>query len=177
MRKFLLLVFPAILASSTPAFAIDFADPSGDRQARLEFDIGVDLVNHQKYAQSTSHLEAALQKFPDDVDILRYLAFAHRRIAKTCVGTAHDAEIRLANAYYRRALDVEPSRTEFLEYMGEMYLEMDDLPSARIKLEEINRRCSEGCRARDDLAAAIAFYQSQPAPNGQSETLPPTRAE
>lgn len=178
MRKMLYLAIPALLTIGAPAHAIDFADPSGDRRARLEFDIGVDLVNHQKYVEAMPHLEAALQKFPDDVDILRYLGFSHRIIAKDRVGTAHDAEVRLANAYYKRALDVDPNRKEFLQYMGELYLEMDDPVSAHMKLDELRRRCPEGCRARDELAAAIAFYTPPPSPTvEQPAALPPTPAE
>jgi Tfp pilus assembly protein PilF len=152
------------LAGSAPVFAIDFADPSGETHARNQLDIGVDLVQHGKYVDATPHLESALQKFPDNVSILKYLAFAHRMIAKERVGTAHTGEIHLANAYYGRALDIDPNNTDLLEYMGELYLEMDDPAAARAKMAALERRCPQGCAQRDALAHAIADYTPPPPP-------------
>ncbi len=73
--------------------------------------------------------------------------------------TAHDAEIRIANTHYHRALDIDPNRNDFLEFMGELYLEMDDPVSASAKLAELERRCPKGCAQYDDLAASIASYR------------------
>ena len=150
------------LAGSAPVFAIDFADPSGDKHASNQFDIGVDLVQHGKYVDATPHLEAALQQFPDDIDILKYLGFAHRMIAKDRTGMAHAGEIRLANAYYGRALDIDPNNKDFLEYMGQLYLEMDDTDAAHAKMAALEKRCPQGCAQRDALARAIADYVPPP---------------
>jgi len=152
----------AWLVGSAPVLALDFANPGGEAHARNQLDIGVDLVQHGKYVDATPHLEAALQEFPDDIDILKYLGFAHRMIARERVGTAHTGEIRLANAYYIRALDIDPDNKDFLEYMGELYLEMDDPAGARAKMAALERRCPQGCAQRDALAHAIADYTPPP---------------
>lgn len=158
MRKTLLFATVMWLAGSMPALAIDFADPSGDTHARNELEIGVDLVRNGRYVDATPHLEAALTKFPDDISILKYLGFAHSMIAKDRVGTAHDGELRLAGAYYGRALDIDPDNRDFLQYMGELYLEMDDPEAAHAKMAALERRCPKGCAQRDALAHAIADY-------------------
>src|ERR1700749_3744152 len=159
MRKSFLFLAAALLASTTSVSAIDFASPGAERHARTEFDIGVDLVNHQKFADATAHLEIALQHFPDDTDILRYLGYAHRMVARERTGTSHDSELRLSNDYYRRALEIDPDQKDFLEYMGEIYLEMGDLSAARAKLAALERHCPEGCTERDELATSIAAYR------------------
>jgi tetratricopeptide (TPR) repeat protein len=162
MRKLLLPIVAASALFAGPAMAINFSDPSGDRHARIEFDIGVDLVTHQKYVASTPHLESALEQFPNDTDILGYLGFAHRMIAKSYTGSAHDAELRLSNEYYRRALNINPDRKDFLEYMGELYLEMDDPQAAKTQLAELKQYCPDGCPEHDRLATSIESYQPHP---------------
>ena len=152
----------AWFACSAPALAFDFADPGGDRHARNQFAIGIDLVQHGKLEEATPHLEIALQKFPDNISILKNLAFIHRVIAKQRVGTAHDGEVQLANAYYSRALDIDPDNRNLLEYMGEFYLELDDLASAHEKMAALERRCPEGCPQADALAHSIASYTPPP---------------
>jgi len=158
MRKIFVIAITAWIVGAGPALAIDFADPNGDVHARNQFDIGVDLVRSGKYVDATPHLEAALAKFPDDISILKYLGFAHSMIARDRVGTSHGGELRLAGAYYGRALDIEPDNRDFLQYMGELYLQMDDLGAAHAKMAALERRCPKGCAQRDALAHAIADY-------------------
>lgn len=163
MRGFLTALTVAILAGTMPSFALDLASPGADTRARLNFDIGVDLVDHQKYDDATAHLENALTEWPDDPDILKYLGYAHRMIARHRIGTAHSAELRIANVYYSRALNVDPNRKDLLELMGELYLEMDDPAAASAKLSALERHCPKGCTQFDELNAAIAAYRP-PAP-------------
>jgi hypothetical protein len=92
-------------------------------------------------------------------------------IARHRTGTAHGSELRLANDYYIRALDINPRRKDFLEYMGQLYLEMDDLAAADAKLAALTRLCPNGCVQRDNLAMAIAAYR--PAPPPVATPLPP----
>jgi len=174
MRRHVLSALALSTMLASPALAIDFAGPQGDRRARVEFQIGVDLVQHQKFDEATAHLDVALAQFPDDTDILKYLGFAHRMIAKNREGTSHDSELRLANAYYIRALDIDPRNREFLEYMGELYLEMDDPAAADAKLAALTRHCPNGCQERDALATAIAAYKPPPPPvHAPAELAPP----
>ncbi|HWA02588.1 MAG TPA: hypothetical protein VG819_03570 [Rhizomicrobium sp.] len=175
MRRFLFAAAAAaaLLSSSAPALAIASGSWPAMAQARREFDIGVDLVNHGAYAQATPHLEAALNEFPDDTDILNYLGFVHRLAARQMTGTAREGELRLASTYYRRALDSAPSRKAFLEFMGEIYLDMNNVPAAREKLKALDSECPEGCAERDMLARSISTYVPPPPP---VHDLPPAPA-
>ena len=49
MRRHVLSALALSTMLASPAFAIDFASPESDRRARIEFEIGVDLVQHQKF--------------------------------------------------------------------------------------------------------------------------------
>ena len=170
MRSFPALVAAAWFACSAQAVAFDLADPDGDRRARNQFAIGVDLLQHGKYDEAQPYLEKALEKFPDNISILKDLAFIHRTISKHRVGTSHDAEVQLANRYYIRALNLDPSNRNLLEYMGEYYLELNDPAAAHEKMAELERRCPEGCPQADALAHSIAAYAPPPPPVA---TMPP----
>ncbi len=164
MRKTvpLAIAVSALLVSAIPASAMTSDSPSAWTHARNELDIGVDLIQHGKIEESLVHLDAALDQYPKDTDILKYLGYAHRMLAKHRTGTARDTELRLADDYYRRALDIDPNAKDFLEYMGEVYLQMDDLAAARGKLTALDGLCPAGCAQRDALAQAIAAYSPPP---------------
>ena len=81
MRVPALAAAALLICGAQSVFAMDFSSPGTDTHARNQLNIGIDLVNHHKYADATAHLEIALQQYPDDVDILTYLGFAHRMIA------------------------------------------------------------------------------------------------
>lgn len=160
-----------LLASTSQAGAIASGGASEITHAREEFRIGVDLAQHGAYGDATAHLETALNEYPDDTDILIYLAFAHRMIARERTGTSHVGELRLANTYYRRALEANPTNRAFLEYMGELYLEMENPEAAREKLKRLDAECPEGCAEREMLARSIAAYApplATPAPGALS---------
>jgi tetratricopeptide (TPR) repeat protein len=166
----------AALSGAAPALAVASGSFSAGARARIEFDIGVDLVNHRAYADAMPHLEAALNEFPDDADILIYLGFVHRMVAAGSSGTARDGELRLANTYYRRALEADPSNRAFLEYMGELYLDMNDIGAAREKLRALETECPQGCAEREGLARSIAAYVPPANPSAPGALAPaPTR--
>jgi len=177
MRSFPVLVAAAWFACGVQAVALDFADPDGDRRARNQFAIGVDLLQHGKYEEATPYLENALEKFPDNISVLKDLAFIHRTISKHRVGTAHDAEVQLANRYYIRALNIDPGNRNLLEFMGEYYLELGDPAAAHEKMAELERRCPEGCPQADALAHSIASYTPPPAPAAIVPPPPPEATE
>ncbi|HVZ92029.1 MAG TPA: tetratricopeptide repeat protein [Rhizomicrobium sp.] len=180
MRKLIWAATTAFFcASATGALAISSGSPSAAAHARIERDIGVDLYKHGKYEQAAAYLAAALDEFPDDVGVLKYLATAHRMMAKTRTGEAHDGELQLANTYYRRALDEDPNDKDVLEFLGELYLEMDDPDAAREKLKALEARCPNGCQQRDMLASSIAAYKPAASPDAKTkpEALEPNSTQ
>ena len=177
MRKLVWITSVAFLCvSALPALAISSGTPAAASHARIQRDIGIDLYNHGKYEQAIAYLDGALDEFPDDVGIMKYLAAAHRQLAESRVGEAHDGELRLANDYSRRALDEDPNDKNMLEFLGELYLEMDAPDAAREKLKAIEALCPNGCLQRRTLAAAIAAYKApiSPAAETQPEALEPS---
>lgn len=78
-----------------------------------------------------------------DPRVLNYLGYAHRKQGRILVGLG----------YYEEALRLNPDFTLARSYMGEAFLELGDLNSARAQLQEIANRCGTDCdeyRALDD---------------------------
>ncbi|MFX4809720.1 tetratricopeptide repeat protein, partial [Acinetobacter baumannii] len=61
-----------------------------------------------------------------------------------------------ALTYYKKALDFNADHKGAREYLGELYVEMGDLPKAREQLAVLTRLCPQGCEEREDLEKALA---------------------
>jgi tetratricopeptide (TPR) repeat protein len=178
MRKISYLAILAPLVLATPTSAMKGYSPADWSHARLEYRIGVDLIQHHQIVEALPHLEAALDQYPDDTHLLTYLSFAHRTLAKVRIGTAHETELRMANDYYMRVLDNDCDPRDFQVYMGELYLELREPKAAAEELKVLENLCPEGCAQRDALTASLASYAAgpivfAPAAESPSEGRPP----
>ena len=163
MRKTPYLTIAAALLIATPGLAMKGYSPADNTNARNEYAIGVDLIQHHHTVEALPHLEIALDQFPDDTRLLTYLSFAHREIARSRTGTAHDTELRMAKDYYMRVLNNDSDPRDFQVYMGELYLQLHDPQAAAEELKVLEGLCPEGCPQRAALAASLARYEP-PAP-------------
>ena len=61
-----------------------------------------------------------------------------------------------ALTFYRKALDFNADHKGAREYLGELYVEMGDLPKAREQLAVLAKLCPQGCEEREDLEKVLA---------------------
>jgi len=59
-------------------------------------------------------------------------------------------------AYYQKALDLDPKHKGALEYLGELYVETDQMDKARAMAARLKALCPKGCEELADLEKAIA---------------------
>lgn len=123
-----------------------------------DYTIALRLIKHKQYAEAIPHLELALADKPHDADILNYLGFTKRMVGD------YDASLD----YYTRALAIDPNHKGVHEYLGELYLQKNDVPSAQKELATLATLCPSGCDERDTLTKAIADYK--PAGGGPAAT-------
>jgi hypothetical protein len=180
MRNLSILAIVAVpLMIATPGEAMQGYSPANWSQARIDQRIGVDLIQHHRIVEALPYLEAALDQYPDDTPLLTYLSYAHRALATQRTGTAHDAELRMANAYYMRVLNNDCDPRDFQVYMGELYLQLHEPKAAAEELKVLETLCPEGCAQRDALTASLASYEPAepvlPPPSADRyPTAPPT---
>jgi tetratricopeptide (TPR) repeat protein len=120
---------------------------------RDDYQIAVREIREQKYDDAIPHLERAAEKQPHNADIMNLLATTYRITGN----------YPLAMAWYKKALAENPDHKRAHENLGELYLGLNDLPSAQAQLAELARLCPDGCDDRDALGKAVAAYQAQPA--------------
>jgi len=110
------------------------------------YEAGRDLAMAGRYGQAITVLGLAADK--TDPRILNYLGYAHRKSGRIEVGLG----------YYQEALRIDPDYTLVREYLGEAYLQLGDVASARGQLDEIEKRCGKGCEEYAELADLIARF-------------------
>jgi Flp pilus assembly protein TadD len=62
--------------------------------------------------------------------------------------------------YYQYALSLDPKHLGANEYIGEAYLQLNDLAKAEEHLKRLDELCTFGCKEHTELKNAIAAYKS-----------------
>jgi tetratricopeptide (TPR) repeat protein len=161
MRRSILCV-AAVIALTAPAsvFAMGGGgggmgggyggSPMGGGMGFDDYTMAIRLIHREKYADAVPYLDRALMQKPNSADVLNYLGFTHRMLG----------DYPGSLDYYQRALARDPDHKGAHEYLGELYLNMHQLGSARGQLAELTRLCPNDCDERDTLTKSIAAYEA-----------------
>lgn len=122
----------------------------------------VELINEGKYEDAIKKLKRVERDAPDDPDVLNYLGYSSRKLGKN----------EDSFAYYTRALEADPDHKGANEYLGELYLQMGDLPKAEAQRAKLDTLCSFGCAELQALKAAIGEYKAKQDATGSIEQKP-----
>jgi tetratricopeptide (TPR) repeat protein len=113
-----------------------------------DYATAVRLIHNEKYAQAIPYLNRALQQGPS-ADVLNYLGYTHRMLG----------DYPASLDFYNRALARNPDHKGAHEYLGELYLKMNQLANANAQLAELTRLCPDGCEEKEVLTKAISDYR------------------
>jgi len=125
-----------IVASAAPTWAVDTmsstaaADLSAPRAKIKAKDWTGAITDLKKIAETTTH-----------ADVYSLLGFALRN-----AGSVAEAKV-----FYAKALDFDPDHKGAHEYLGELYLKVNDMAKAREQLAILGKLCPTGCKELDDL--------------------------
>lgn len=109
-----------------------------------------DLIDDEKYAKAIPLLQQSIQEKGEYADALNLLGFANRKLGDKAK----------AMTYYTKALNMEPQHLGANEYVGELYLELNDLPKAEERLAVLKNACGD-CDEYGDLEEAIDDYKQE----------------
>lgn len=124
-----------------PAYSREKADP--------DFAAGLQAVKRKDWPEVVARMGAYTQRKPDDADGWNELGHAYRQTGR--MAPALDA--------YDKALQLDPKHRGAREYLGEAYLQMNDLPRAEQELKQLDRLCLFGCREYTVLKQSIEQYK------------------
>ena len=135
------------LAPVTAAWALGSEDkPSSPEYAQAE-----KAIKAGNYEAALPLLEKVVAAKPKNANAWNYIGYSNRKLKR------FDA----AMSAYKKALDLEPNHRGANEYLGELYLQLDDLANARERLKVLDAACFFGCEEYDELKEAIAKYEAK----------------
>ena len=108
-------------------------------------------VDSLRFKHALPILEELVRVEPRNADAWNLLAFSQRNLGN----------IRSARQNYDKALALDPNHKGAHEYLGEMFLILNDLESAQKQLATLASICPQGCDQRDDLRQAIEAYKTR----------------
>ncbi len=108
-------------------------------------------VDSLRFSRALPILQELVRAEPDNADAWNLLAFSQRQLG----------DIRSARQNYDKALALDPSHKGAHEYLGELFLMLNDLESARQQLLTLTALCPAGCEQREDLQRAIDAFTAR----------------
>ena len=141
-----ILLAATLVGLSTLAFADGGYGNASSRLAPFQ-----ELIEAEKYETAIQKLQTALAEKADDADLLNLLAYSQRKLGRF--------DVALVN--YEKALAIDPTHRGANEYLGELYLQMDQPELAMQRLKVLDDDCFFGCQEFDDLQHAIETYRNK----------------
>ena len=114
-----------------------------------EYYAAMKLIKKKSYSSAIENLLKAEKYNKKDADIYNYLGFSHRKIG----------DLEKAALYYNKALTISPNHQGALEYQGEMFLTLDQLPKAEANLKKLGKLCFLGCKEEKMLKESILKFK------------------
>ncbi len=107
-------------------------------------------INREEYYKAIDELNNILAKKPNHADAWNLLGFSARK----------SGDFKTAETAYSKALSINPKHTQAMEYMGEMYLSLNQPSKAEELLSRLEKLCTYNCKDRDLLKSAIKKYKA-----------------
>jgi len=106
-------------------------------------------VNAKDYRGAMPILNKIIAKDRRNADALNLMGFCDRKLGN----------IDEALEYYNKALAIKPNHVGANEYLGELYLELKNLPKAEERLKVLAKACN-GCEEQQELKEKIEKYKA-----------------
>lgn len=112
------------------------------------YDVAADDIAAQRYARALPRLRAIVTAEPGHADAWNLIGFASRKIG----------DLRTSWKAYQTALSIKPDHRGAREYLGEWYLQNDDVAGAVEQYRTLASLCAGPCIEKDTLEKAIVAY-------------------
>jgi Flp pilus assembly protein TadD len=109
-------------------------------------------VESKDFTSALGHLTKAIQEKPSDADAHSLLGYSYRKLG------SYDKSME----HYQKALKIDSSHRGAREYLGELYLDMNQLADAERELRALKKACPffGKCEEYEDLKEAIEKYKA-----------------
>ncbi len=101
----------------------------------------VAYINRGEYQQALTSLYESSESFGVHPDVLTYLGFVNRKLGN----------MDIALEYYQTALSIDEDHRGANEYLGELYVETEQMHLAQSQLAKLEQICDFGCEEAEEL--------------------------
>jgi Tfp pilus assembly protein PilF len=110
-------------------------------------------IDAKDFKGAVGYLTKAVEQEPDNADAHSMLGYSYRKTGVFDKSMEH----------YQKALKIDSNHRSAHEYLGELYLDMNQLDNAEKQLAALKRACPffGRCEEFDDLKKAIDEYKSK----------------
>ncbi len=114
---------------------------------------GRKAIEAKDYKTAVGHLTKAVQEEPRNADAHSMLGYSYRKVGTFDKSMEH----------YQTALKLDSNHRSAHEYLGELYLDMNQLPNAEKQLAVLRKACPwfGKCEEFEDLKEAIDKYKAK----------------
>ncbi len=132
------------------AFA-DLPEPKATENANIA--AGRKAIEAKDYKGAVGHLTKAVQEEPKNSDAHALLGYTYRKLGTFDKSMDH----------YQTALKIDSNNRYAREYLGELYLDMNQPDNAEKQLTALKKACPTfgNCEEYDDLKKAIDAYKAK----------------
>ena len=131
-----------VMADASSSSSSSFS--SQDSSQNAEYDRAYSAAMNGQYDRAIRILKKIVAKDSQHADAYNMLGFSYRMQGEEKFDLAWNA--------YEQALTLDPNHIDANEYLGELYLEMDDLARAEERLDVLKSACGTGCAEYQQLA-------------------------
>ena len=141
------------IGAAAPVLAMGTTDPApAAKPKNADFDAGKAAIAKEDWAGAIASLKKATAAEPNNPEAHNLLGYATRK----------SGDARGSLVHYQQALALDPKHIGAHEYIGAVYLMLNDLPKAEEHLARLGDLCTFGCKEERALKAAIAAYKAKP---------------
>ena len=114
---------------------------------------GRKAIEAKDYKAAVGHLTKAVQEEPNNADAQSMLGYSYRKLGTFDKSMDH----------YQQALKIDGNHRSAHEYLGELYLEMNQPANAEKQLQALKKACPffGKCEEYEDLKEAIEKYNTK----------------
>jgi len=114
---------------------------------------GRKAIEAKDFKTAVGHLAKAVQELPNDADAHNMLGYSFRKVGTFDKSMEH----------YQRALKLDSNHRSAHEYLGELYLDLNQLDNAEKQLAALKKACPffGRCEEYDDLKKEIDAYKAK----------------
>ena len=114
---------------------------------------GRKAIEAKDYQAAVGHLTKAVQEEPNNADAQSMLGYSYRKLGTFDKSMDH----------YQQALKIDGNHRSAHEYLGELYLDMNQPANAEKQLQTLKKACPffGKCEEYEDLKEAIERYKTK----------------